>query len=179
MSKKPFSETKFAKFVKEKVAPVAGDVLGIIGDVTGIEAIEKVGDLINARKEESAEAMALHVEFEKYKLEWQLEVQRIELEELRLEVDDRKSAREMRNEFTRQGKIDWEHFIINMLGIGTFIFIVGWLLMRHIPIENRELVIHLLGIVEGITLSIYAFHNGTTKGSRNKDQLLAQKNAKN
>ena len=38
--KKPFKETKFWKFVTEKIKPVAGDVLEVVGDITGFDAIE-------------------------------------------------------------------------------------------------------------------------------------------
>lgn len=172
--KKPFKDTKFWKFVTEKIKPVAGDVLEIVGDVTGIGAIEKVGELLNDRKENDTQVQALAIEFELKKLEFELEFQKIEIEQFKAEVQDRESARNMRNEFTRAGKIDWEHFIVNMVGLSLFLFVVIYLLYRTVPADNRELVIHILGIVEGVVLSIFAFHNGTTRGSRMKDETIRQ-----
>ena len=172
--KKPFKDTKFWKFVTEKIKPVAGDVLEIVGDVTGIGAIEKVGELLNDRKENDTQVQALAIEFELKKLEFQLEFQKIEIEQFKAEVQDRESARNMRNEFTRAGKIDWEHFIVNMVGLSLFLFVVIYLLYRTVPADNRELVIHILGIIEGVVLSIFAFHNGTTRGSRMKDETIRQ-----
>ena len=170
--KKPFKDTKFWKFVTEKIKPVAGDVLEIVGDVTGIGAIEKVGELLNDRKENDAQVQALAIEFELKKLEFELEFQKIEIEQFKAEVQDRESARNMRNEFTRAGKIDWEHFVVNMIGLSLFLFVVIYLLYRTVPTDNRELVIHILGIIEGVVLSIFAFHNGTTRGSRMKDETI-------
>lgn len=170
--KKPFKDTKFWKFVTEKIKPVAGDVLEIVGDVTGIGAIEKVGELLNDRKENDAQVQALAIEFELKKLEFELEFQKIEIEQFKAEVQDRESARNMRNEFTRAGKIDWEHFVVNMIGLSLFLFVVIYLLYRTVPADNRELVIHILGIIEGVVLSIFAFHNGTTRGSRMKDETI-------
>ena len=172
--KKPFKDTKFWKFVTEKIKPVAGDVLEIVGDVTGIGAIEKVGELLNDRKENDTQVQALAIEFELKKLEFELEFQKIEIEQFKAEVQDRESARNMRNEFTRAGKIDWEHFIVNMVGLSLFLFVVIYLLYRTVPADNRELVIHILGIIEGVVLSIFAFHNGTTRGSRMKDETIRQ-----
>jgi hypothetical protein len=172
--KKPFKDTKFWKFVTEKIKPVAGDVLEIVGDVTGIEAIEKVGDLLNKKRDEDAQIAALAEEFEMKKLEYELEFQKIEIEQFKAEVQDRESARNMRNEFTRAGKIDWEHFVVNMIGLSLFLFVVIYLLYRTVPADNRELVIHILGIIEGVVLSIFAFHNGTTRGSRTKDETIRQ-----
>ena len=170
--KKPFKDTKFWKFVTEKIKPVAGDVLEIVGDVTGIGAIEKVGELLNDRKENDVQVQALAIEFELKKLEFELEFQKIEIEQFKAEVQDRESARNMRNEFTRAGKIDWEHFVVNMIGLSLFLFVVIYLLYRTVPTDNRELVIHILGIIEGVVLSIFAFHNGTTRGSRMKDETI-------
>jgi hypothetical protein len=171
-NKKPFKDTKFWKFVTEKIKPVAGDVLEIVGDVTGIGAIEKVGELLNDRKENDVQVQALAIEFELKKLEFELEFQKIEIEQFKAEVQDRESARNMRNEFTRAGKIDWEHFVVNMIGLSLFLFVVIYLLYRTVPADNRELVIHILGIIEGVVLSIFAFHNGTTRGSRMKDETI-------
>lgn len=165
---------KFWQFLKEKVQPVIGDAVSIVGDVTGIEAIEKVGDLLNRRRDEDAKIAALAEEFEMKKLEFELELQRLEIEQFKAEVEDRSNARNMRNEFTRAGKIDWEHFIVNMVGLALFMFVVIYLLYHTVPIENRELIIHILGIIEGVVLSIFAFHNGTTKGSRLKDETISR-----
>ena len=48
---KKFGQSKFAEFVREKVKPVIGDVLEVVGDITGKESIERVGQLLNDRKE--------------------------------------------------------------------------------------------------------------------------------
>jgi len=42
--------SKFGAFLREKVKPVAGDVLELVGDVTGVEAIERVGEMLNEKK---------------------------------------------------------------------------------------------------------------------------------
>jgi len=178
--KKPLLErikdSKFAEFVRDKVAPVAGDVIGIIGDVTGIEAIERVGGLLNKRKEDNEQIRALDIEFQKYRMQWELEVSRAEmayeLEMLRAEVADRDSARAMRSEFTKQGKIDWEHLLINFIAIVAFFGVVWFLLFYTVPEQNREFIIHILGIFEGIVVGIYMFHNGSSSGSRRKTEII-------
>ena len=175
MSKKPFSETKFAKFVKEKVAPVAGDVLGIIGDVTGIEAIERVGDLINARKEESAEAMALHVEFEKYKLEWELEIQRLEIEAFKVEVQDRESARNREVQFMQAngGKRDWVQGGLVICTVVLVLVSMTYLAFWELPKANEAIFHMMLGgiVVQGMN-SIYNYFFGSSIGSRRKDETI-------
>jgi hypothetical protein len=68
MSEEKKKKGKFWEFVREKVKPVIGDVVSIVGDVTGIEAIEKVGDLLNKKRDEDAQIAALAEEFEMKKL---------------------------------------------------------------------------------------------------------------
>ena len=62
-------DSKFGTFVRDRVKPVAGDILEIVGDVTGIQAIETVGALINGKRDQSTEAAKLAQDFERYKLE--------------------------------------------------------------------------------------------------------------
>ena len=175
MSKKPFRETKFGKFVTEKVAPVMGDVLGIVGDIMGIEAIEKVGDLINSRKEESAELMALQVEFEKYKLEWQLEVQRIEIEAFRVEVQDRESARSREVQFMQAngGKRDWVQGGLVICTVVLVLVSMTFLAFWEIPKANEAIFHMMLGgiVVQGMN-SIYNYFFGSSIGSRKKDETI-------
>ncbi len=63
--KKPFKDTAFARFFRDKVKPALGDVADIAGDITGIEALNRVGDLLNAKRDEDATIAALASEFEK------------------------------------------------------------------------------------------------------------------
>lgn len=175
MSKKPFSETKIGKFINEKVKPIAGDVIGIIGDVTGIEAIERVGDLINSRKEETAEMMALHMEFEKYKLEWQLEIQRLELEEFKTEIADKDSARNREISFMQAngGKRDWlmgaAVMVALLMYIGAFAF-----LAFGPPIHNEKKDLFNMGVGQVFTFAgmAFSYYLGTTRSSRIKDNVI-------
>ena len=90
-------DSKFGQFLREKVKPVAGDILEVVGDVTGVEAIERVGEMLNEKKSESDGMRNLQQEFERYKLEWTLEMTRLDiqadLDAYKAEVADRESAR--------------------------------------------------------------------------------------
>ena len=78
MAKKKFNETGFGKFVSKagQVLPEIIDIgaKAITGNFSG--ALEEVGDLLGKKKEDSPEATALFHEFEKFKLEWEMEYQR-------------------------------------------------------------------------------------------------------
>lgn len=72
-------------------------------------------------------------------------------------------------------KVDIMQFIIAFGMLTSFMFIVGSLVLRTIPAENKEALIHVLGILEGIITSIVMFYYGSSKGSQKKDEALKQK----
>jgi hypothetical protein len=57
--KKKFNETRVGKFLKEKAPDLAGDLLGLVGDVTGVGVLSNIGDKIKGSTELSPEDKAL------------------------------------------------------------------------------------------------------------------------
>lgn len=187
--RKPFKDTAFARFVRENVAPVAGDVLSIVGDVTGVEAIERVGELINSRKEEDARIAALASEFEMKKLEWQMEIHRLEheyrmaemqadVEAFKAEVQDKDSARNREIQFMQAngGKRDWLMGAVIIAGLAAFIGVVCVLTFIRIPAENQRLADMCFGAVMTVGTSIFSYYVGSSRGSRMKDEALRRRN---
>lgn len=183
MSDKPklidrFKKSKFAEFVRDKVKPVAGDVLEIVGDITGVDAIERVGNLLNNRKEDNEQVRALAVEFEKYKMEWQLEIERIRvdhhMEEMRLEVEDRSGARSREINFmaANGGKRDWLMGIVVITGLVLTCAVVACLVFVRIPEENQRLADMCFGGILSIGTSIFAYYVGSSRGSAQKDKTI-------
>ena len=177
--KKPFKDTKFWKFVTEKIKPVAGDVLEIVGDVTGIGAIEKVGELLNDRKENDAQVQALAIEFERMRHEFEMDFLRLEMETFKLEVEDKQSARSREVEFmkTNGGKRDWlmGAAVITALAmyIGAFAFLAFG---PVVPQEKKDLFNMGVGQVFTFAGMAFAYYLGTTKQSRMKDETIRQIN---
>lgn len=173
--KKPFKDTKFWKFVTEKIKPVAGDVLEIVGDVTGVDAIEKVGQLLNDRKENDAQLQALAIDFELKKLEFEMEFQKLEMEQFKAEVMDRESARNREVEFMKAngGKRDWlmGAAVITALAmyIGAFAFLAFG---PVVPQEKKDLFNMGVGQVFTFAGMAFAYYLGTTKQSRMKDETI-------
>jgi hypothetical protein len=177
---KPFSkflDSKFGKFVTEKVQPVAGDVLDVIGDVTGIEAIEKIGELLNNKKTDNGPARRLAEEFEKFKMEWQLELNRLEIssaiELLKTEFLDKDSARKRETGFmSLTGGRDWLMGAVVITGLALLVLTVVTLVYVEIPKENQRLADMCFGAVMSIGASIFSYYIGSTKGSHTKDETI-------
>lgn len=164
MEKKKFKDTGFGKFVNQ-VGTKIPDVLAVVGSVASGDiggAIKKVGDILS--NDPSPEAKAALLDLEKFKAEWALEL-------YKLDIADRDSARQREAAIKASGGANWMMDIAGIFGLLVFAYMVYT--MIHIPLypENRELFIHLLGVVEGIIIAIYSYYFGSSMGSRLKDNL--------
>jgi hypothetical protein len=134
LDKKPFNETKVGKLLN-KVLPDKG-VIGVLKDVLDLDQ-----DLTPEDKERAADALVKAYE---------------------AEVSDRDSARKREVEIAKSGKNDWLFSLTGVVGLGAFAVIIWAILALEIPAENKELFYHLIGIVEGVALSIFGFYFGTS-----------------
>lgn len=142
---KPIKEWKLVEWAK-KHAPGA---LKVVGTVTGVQQLNTLANIIDQDENISAklteEAMALR---------------ELDLKELDLILQDKESARRRQIDL---GRVDWMMTLTGVVGLGAFSYLLYSITQTHIPEENRELVIHILGIVEGIVVGIFSFYYGTSK----------------
>lgn len=137
MSKKPFKETKVGKLV--------GTLGGLLPDKGVLGVLKQVIDtddtLTPEEKEEAHKAL---------------------IEAYKAEVADRDSARNREVEIAKTGRFDLMYNLTGVVGLGAFSFIVYAIVYLEIPAENKEVWIHLIGICEGIVLSIFGYFFGTS-----------------
>jgi hypothetical protein len=149
MPNKKFKDTAVGKFILNKVPGFASSVLPDKG-VLGI-----VKNLIDAEQELTPEEKA------------QMHKELVEIYEL--EVADRDSARRREVEIAKTGRFDLMYNLTGIVGLGAFVFIVYAIVYLEIPKENKEVWIHLIGICEGIALSIFGYFFGSAiKESKDK-----------
>ena len=141
--KKPFSKTKLGKFLKE-TAPSILDVIGNVLPDKGILGIVK--NLIDKDDNMSADDKS-----EAHK-------QLVELYEL--EVMDRDSARDREVNLRKYGT-DWMFNATGIVGLLAFAFLVYTVVTTNVPEGNKEIFIHMIGIVEGVALSIFGYYFGS------------------
>jgi hypothetical protein len=139
--KKKFKDTAVGKFLTKKLPELAGAAL------TG-GPLEAIKSLIDDDPTITPE--------EKSRLNAEL------IEMYRAEVADRDSARKREVEITKSGKVDWLFNITGLAGLAAFGIIIYAIISLEIPEGNKELFYHLIGIVEGVALSIYGYYFGTS-----------------
>lgn len=139
--KKKFKDTKVGKFLLNKLPGFIGDVLPDKG-VLGV-----VKNLIDNDEDVSPEEKA------------QMHKELVQLYEL--EVADRDSARKREVEKAKTGGFDLMFNLTGLVGLGAFGFIIYAIVYLQIPENNKEVWIHLIGICEGIVLSIFGYFYGS------------------
>ena len=86
----------------------------------------------------------------------------------RLEVEDRDSARKREASIVASGRIDWMMTLTGIIGLAAFSFLVYTVVTTKVPEQNKEIFIHMIGIVEGVALSIFGYYFGSAAKKDNK-----------
>ena len=133
--KKPFKETKIGKVLSKLtgILPKEG-VLGIVKNLLDSD------DTLTPEEKKQALEQAL----EAYKIE----------------VSDRDSARKREVELRKYGT-DWMFNATGVVGLLAFAFLVYTVVTTEVPASNKEIFIHMIGIVEGVALSIFGYYFGS------------------
>ena len=84
-----------------------------------------------------------------------------------LEVADRDSARKREVEIAKTGKIDYMHYFTGVVGLGAFSFMIYAVVFLEVQPSNKEIFINLIGIIQGIVLSIFGYYYGSAVKENN------------
>ena len=85
-----------------------------------------------------------------------------------LEVSDRDSARKREIEVAKTRNFDIMFNLTGFVGLGAFVFLIYAITYLEIPHQNKEVFIHLIGICEGIVLSIFGYFFGSAISNKGK-----------
>lgn len=166
MAKKPFKETKLGKFI---TGEGAGNLLNSIGSIaTGnfIGAFDSIKDLITGSSELTAE-----------RKEIALQLLQQDLESYKLEVDDRKDARNREIMINQSPESSWlskntGSMIAILFTLFTCILFILVLTGNIKPSENITFTI--ITSVTNILMLIIGYFFGSTRSSQAKDMTIAR-----
>lgn len=147
--------------------PLAGTAIGEIAKkVLGKENVseeEVAKALVSATPEQIIKLKELDQAFAKQMAEAGIELEK-------LETSDRANARELR----KANPTDWlpnVTAILIMLGLLTLsIMLFG----GDVPAGNKDIIINLMGVLEGALMSIVTFFFGSSRSSAEKDKVLGR-----
>jgi hypothetical protein len=141
---KKFKDTKVGQFLKEKAPKILDKVGDFLPDSGILGIVKNLVDTSPDISPEDKQYIYQHIE---------------ELTEI--ELKDRESARNREIEVAKTGKSDLLFNFTGLVGLVVFVFIVYAIVYLEIPKENKEIFIHLIGIAEGIVLSIFGYYFGS------------------
>ncbi len=142
--KKKFKDTKVGVFLKDKAPEIletVGDLLPDAGVLGVAKNLIKMSDKLSPEEKELLTADLAQM--------------------YEMEVKDRDSARTREVEISKAGKRDYLFTLTGLIGLGVFCFIVYAIAFLQIPEANKEIWIHLIGISEGVVLSIFGYYFGS------------------
>lgn len=146
---------------------------GILGKIfsKGAEAlVGSIGEAIDRNITSKDEREKNNIELQKIVTAHIQEMEKQSNEVMRLEVEDRSSARLRETEFVKAtGHIDYLMWTLAVSGLAIFGYMTWFVLNKLVPAENEKLIYHLFGIIEGVVLSIFGYFFGSSAGSRIKD----------
>lgn len=164
------------KKIVGSLAPVAGQ---LIGGPLGAGVATKVADALGlgsgATDDEINKAIAVASPdtLAKIKKDLNDHVERLKELDVDLEeiaADDRDSAR------NRQIQLkDPTPALIAIVVIGLWIYVQYFFLNHTFPEQNEALVMRALGILDGILISVITYYYGSSRGSKQKTEMLSQK----
>jgi len=142
--KKPFKETGLGKILLGVLPSVVKGASKVLPDSGVLGVIKNLIDTDPDMSEE--EKAAAHDQL---------------VELYRLEVADRDSARKREAAIVASGGRDWMMTLTGIVGLAAFGFLVYTVVTTEVPETNKEIFIHMIGIVEGVALSIFGYYFGS------------------
>ena len=156
--KKKFKDTGFGKFILTKVPSIAGVVGNLLPD-NGVLGIVKNLITKAARDGEIDPATAADLQ----------DRLNFELEQYKVEVEDRKSARSREIEMAKAGRSDWMMNVSGIMALGSALAVVCVALFMEV--QDNNLFMFIAGAVFGFAGSVINYYFGSSKGSKDKDKF--------
>lgn len=140
----------------------APKALDLVGDLTGIKALNRLSDVIDKDNPDALSPEALGMA---------RELKALDLEELSMRLEDVANARNREIEIAKSGKSDAMMYVAGSVALGTFLLMVISIIFVKGTAAN-PMVHQLMGIIEGVALTIFQYYFGSSKGSSDKTKIL-------
>lgn len=142
-------------------------------EATGVKLPED-GKLDNEQVMKLKEYQMIH---EEKLMAMTLENSKLDLEQYKLEVEDRGSARDREVSVNTSANSTWLAKNATSLlatAVVALSFVLFYMVIyTTIPADKKDIVIYILGVLSGAVTQVLSYYFGSSKGSSNKDDALA------
>jgi hypothetical protein len=160
---------KYAPYLG-KVLPIpGGELLGQLVAEAFDGDLKKQDDLISKIEQDPQAEYKLIDMQNKYAIE----IAELAIKQLEIENQERDSARQRESDVTKStGKCDpTPANLAYLLTIGVFVSLY-YLFTHSVPVENKEIVNTIIGILVTVWVAAMAYYHGSSAGSRLKDEIF-------
>ncbi|MGR3466928.1 MAG: hypothetical protein ACU0CI_03545 [Shimia sp.] len=142
--------------------PLAGTATRAIAEGLGFDGPDAV-----LPRELEAPTPSQLVELKRIEAEFKADMEEAGIELAQIDATDRASARD------RQVRMkDWTPTILGVAIIAGFFGTIGLIFHLGLPVEGRDVLIALVGVMGGMTTQVGNFFFGSSMGSKNKDAII-------
>lgn len=144
----------------------------------GGDIVKSVGDVVDKFVTTDEERMELEAEIAKTKMNYDMEMKKLSVQEKQLLVEDVSSARSMQAETqTSEHASPLAKNIVPVMAILTTLLTFGlffWVMTDDgtIARDKKDIVLYILGVLSALTTQIYSFYFGSSQGSSDKNKML-------
>ncbi len=141
--------------------------------------ITSIGDTVDKFVTTKDEREALKVALLQLQQERDEKLRASLLDEFRAEMADRDSARRREVDIAKTAKSDWFMKLSGLIALAAFIVVEAAFILDHkleLGLEHSTGFHQLVGQIEGVFATIYAFYYGTSKSSSDKNQIISKQN---
>jgi hypothetical protein len=145
------------------------------GASTLVDSVGKVLDNVITTKEEKQQ---LDNEIRKSEMQFQIEMQKMSLEEKQMVIGDIGNARTREVEIAKsENATRLSKNTLPLMALGTIVlsFILFYVLVfspNLIPASSKDIVIYILGVLSGILAQVYSYYFGSSAGSADKQKTI-------
>ena len=159
--------TRVGDFLRS-IKGVGKTILNVAGDVSGIDALNSLGNLIRDDKTINEE-----------NTKKALELIKLDSEDEKIRLENTKSARESNVKIQESENSTTlaknAAYILDFIVVGFTVLVALMLFVFKIPIENKEMAYMLFGSLVTLSANIVNFHRGSSQGSKDKFLSLNKK----
>lgn len=168
-TKKKFKETQLGIFLKDKAPILLDKVADFLPDKGLLGIVKNIIDTDpEAKKEYEAMSPQDKLAFEKLQTDYNLEV-------FKLEQADKHSAREREKAYVQAGLTDYMFIATGITALSCFVLMVVSVIFWPQQLKDNPLFHQLMGVIEGVSMTMFTYYYGTTKASHEKTKMLVDK----
>jgi len=145
--------------------------MGVLLNALGLKADAKPDEVLQAIQNNPEAVLKL----KQAEIDFKIKMGEQKLEEVKAYLADTASARSREVEITKAtGKRDINQYILAWVMVGGFFSLTGILIFRAIPPSTSNVIYMLFGALSAGFGSVMNYYFGSSKGSAEKTNLLAQ-----